>query len=238
MKTNFSILSAVLALSGVLASSTGRAAVYTVPATANIHSSGLDVPIAPGGGGAGTLPLLHGISGGVPAFQFSAVGSVSQFYDYFYHGPDGLPGYSEDVGAYGGLSGFITDQLLPLAGVFLSDCAPVPPAPPTLNFGSAALGLDFLTLSPALGQVFFIGDGLTSAGAFQTFFVPAGATRLFLGFPDAVDAVGLPGAFADNEGFLTVTVNPVPEPGAATLALAGLAMLAGIRKTARAFGGR
>jgi hypothetical protein len=40
---------------------------------------------------------------------------------------------------------------------------------------------DYLTLSPVLKQVFFVGDGRTSQGAIQHVINPAGATRLFLG---------------------------------------------------------
>ena len=99
----------------------------TVPATANIFSAGLDSPIAPAGGGAGILPISIPVSPGQAGFQLSASGSVSQYYEAFFHGPDGLPNYAENITAYGGISGFVTDQLLPLTAVFLTDSAPQPP---------------------------------------------------------------------------------------------------------------
>ena len=88
--------------------------------------------------------------------------------------------------------------------------------PATLDFSPDGLNIDFLTLSPALGQVFYIGDGLTSLLAFQEFIAPTGATRLFLGIPDGFGFVGAPGAYDDNDGSYRVRigVNEIPErPG-------------------------
>ncbi|MBT8074679.1 MAG: hypothetical protein HKP21_13355, partial [Xanthomonadales bacterium] len=56
------------------------------------------------------------------------------------------------------------------------------------------------SLTPALGQVFFIGDGFNSVPEAQHFIAPAGATRLFLGIPDGFGFVGQPGAYDDNDG--------------------------------------
>ena len=39
---------------------------------------------------------------------------------------------------------------------------------------------EFATLAPQLKETFFIGDGMTSSGARQSFVVPKGATRLYL----------------------------------------------------------
>ena len=65
-----------------------------------------------------------------------------------------------------------------------------------------------LAVFRGIGQVFFIGDGLTGtgSGAIQTFAVPDAATRLFLGVADAFafgsDLPGGrdPGFFDDNSG--------------------------------------
>ena len=64
------------------------------------------------------------------------------------------------------------------------------------------MGTGFDRLTPGLGQVFFVGDGLTGTGegATQTFVAPAGATRLFLGTVDAQNFFGLPGCYGDNSG--------------------------------------
>ena len=100
-----------------------------------------------------------------------------------------------------------------LVGVFLDNSQPdSTAAPPDLDFGSGA-GTSFATLSPALKQVFFIGDGRTGtgSGATQTFVIPAGATRLFVG---ASDGFG----WFNNSGSFSVTVSPAQAPPAASTA--------------------
>jgi len=89
-----------------------------------------------------------------------------------------------------------------LVGVFLTDATPADPAPARLDFTSND---NFTSLTPLLGQTFFIGDGLTGTGvgARQQFTIPAAATRLFLGFADASFLRGNPGAYSDNAGSLT-----------------------------------
>jgi hypothetical protein len=232
MKFTASILGSVTALGCLLAGTVCQALppLYSVPATANIYSAGLTTPVDPGGGGAGTLPILVPVSTGQSAFQFSASGSITENNwggsGGVYHGPDGGPISGGTVYAYGGLSGFVTDWCVPLAGVFLSGSAPQDPAPPMLDFRSQGLGLDFLTLSPLIGQVFFIGDGQTGSGIIQTFYAPTGATRLFLGCPDSVYGDGYPGAYADNDGWLSVAVLAVPEPGAGALGVTALLLSA------------
>jgi hypothetical protein len=222
--SNFILTAATILLLPMANHAQGDSFVLTVPATANVFSAGLDAPIAPGGGGAGILPIFIPLSPGQNSFQLTASGEVSQFYGDFFHGPDGLPGYAANITAYGGVSGFVTDQLLPLTAVFLTDATPQAPAPATLDFSSQGLGQNFLTLSPAIDQVFFVGDGQTDSGQSQTFYVPSGATRLFLGFPDAVDSQGPPGSYGDNEGSLQVDVTVVPEPCVQELAVLGLAV--------------
>jgi hypothetical protein len=96
-----------------------------------------------------------------------------------------------------------------LVGVFLDASQPDSSAAPSaLDFSS----ISFTTLSPALKQSFFIGDGRTGTGtgAQQTFIVPAGATRLFLGTSDGF-------GWFNNSGSFTVTVGagvgvPTPTP--------------------------
>ena len=227
MKSRILNLKTVMALGWMLTAMAGQltAQVYTVPATANVFSAGLLTPVDPSGGGAGTLPVSIAVSPGQTAFQFSASGSITENNLYgYYHGPDGRPDNGEEVYAYGGISGLILDQNTPLAGVFLSDAAPGGTAPPTLDFSSQGMGMDFLTLAPAIAQVFFIGDGQTSGGTTQTFFVPEGATRLFLGIPDVVNGLGYPGGYGDNSGSFSVTVTSVPEPAIPALGAMGAAL--------------
>ena len=104
-----------------------------------------------------------------------------------------------------------------LVGVFLDGSLPTSsPAPADLDFSGTGIGTSFTTLSPALKQVFFIGDGLTGTGtgSTQTFVVPAGATRLFLGTTDGF-------GWFNNSGAFSVIVNssavPPPIAGAAAI---------------------
>jgi hypothetical protein len=99
-----------------------------------------------------------------------------------------------------------------LVGTFITNVPPPGPAPAGIDWtganGTAA------TISPALWQVFFIGDGLTGtgSGSAQSFVIPTGATRLFLGVADSA------GANFNNTGSYSVTINDnqvasgVPEP--------------------------
>lgn len=102
-------------------------------------------------------------------------------------GPDGgnpCTQAATTIDAGNGLSGVHTAGAFFLAGVFLSDDAPITPAPATLDFTDDRLGKSFDSLSPELAQIFFIGDGRTDGGDLQNFFVPTGATRLLLGTID------------------------------------------------------
>jgi Flp pilus assembly protein TadG len=75
----------------------------------------------------------------------------------------------------------ITGPLNAVIGVFLSNSLPDDsPAPASLDFSNDA-ERDFNSLSPLVQQVFFIGDGRTDTGVLQTFVIPTGATRLFVG---------------------------------------------------------
>ncbi|MCX7431620.1 MAG: hypothetical protein NTY17_11565 [Planctomycetia bacterium] len=107
-----------------------------------------------------------------------------------------------DMDSFGGISGMQLFESTPsdrrvmyLAGVFLTDNAPTAPAPASLDFSSTALGTSFSELSPLLQQTFYIGDGLTGegTGSVQTFWVPDGATRLFLGIVDGAFFGDVPG---------------------------------------------
>jgi len=113
-----------------------------------------------------------------------------------------------------------------LIGVFLDDQEPAGAAPARVDFSNDS----FTSFSPILSQTFFIGDGLTGTGVgdVQTFNVPAGATRLFLGFADAFNFQGPAGTYVDNGGTLqvTVTATPAPEPSSSVLALLGVGVAA------------
>lgn len=91
-------------------------------------------------------------------------------------------------------------------------------------------GTSFTSLHPELQQTFFIGDGLTGdgTGTIQTFYVPVGATTLYLGISDACGYNGSPSCYGDNGGAFSITANGVaavsaaPEPASWALLIAGL----------------
>jgi len=168
-----------------------------------------------------------------------------QFFNGFggvVYGPEGngLPGTSQ-LGSFGGISSYIGTEGA-LVGLFLNDDIPNGAAPAALNFSTVGvdpLGIDFLTLMPGLGQVFFIGNGVTSGGDFQEFIAPAGATRFFLGVPDGFGFNGAPGAYDDNDGSYRVRLGineipTIPEPATAALLLcAAVAGLAASRRRSK-----
>lgn len=135
-------------------------------------------------------------------------------------GPDGdVP---KDVVAVGGISGF-RGLGAALVGVFLDDAIPLANPPVSLDFGDAGIGTGFASLSPELGQVFFIGDGVTGTGSGmrQGFVAPPSATRLFLGTMDGALPGGPPGYYTDNEFGYSVTLVPEPTAGAGCAIAAG-----------------
>lgn len=221
---------AVALAAGLLGSSPARA--YVVPGSANPNLAGraagyacclgdsapAQSPVAAAG-----LALVPG-----EALQFAVTGQVT-----YGGGPTGgdNPDGNEvgSMSTYGdGLSAPIAVRYNALVGVFLTDAdqtGSVTPAP--LDF---AAGLDFTTLSPGIGQIFFIGDGLTSdsnagehGGARQSFVVPDGATRLFLGTSDGF------GWFNNGGRFIVDTIvgepAPLPLPASLPLLAAGLGAL-------------
>ncbi|HVE49751.1 MAG TPA: hypothetical protein VNG69_09055 [Casimicrobiaceae bacterium] len=132
--------------------------------------------------------------------------------------PDG--GFIFTTVSSNGMSG-ATWPVNSLVGVFLDNSPPnTSGAPGPLDFSSTGVGIGFATLSPALKQVFFIGDGRTGtgSGAVQTFVVPTGATRLFLGVTDGI-------GWFNNVGAFTATVSPLPT-GGGTQAAANIPTLA------------
>jgi len=175
-------------------------------------------------------PAMSVASGDIIRALDPAIGGISFFNGFGapLYGPSGNGLSGSNLASLDGISGYIGPQG-PLVGVFLDNTIPSSgPAPVTLDFSASDVGIDFLSLAPQLDQVFYIGDGVTSGGDFQTFIAPTGATRLFLGIPDGFGFVGLPGAYDDNDGSyrIRIGVNEVPinisEPTSIVLISLGL----------------
>lgn len=187
-----------------------------------------------------TLPPIIAVTGGdeIKALD-PAVGGISFFNGIGapFFGPSGNTLAGSSLTAFGGISSYAGPQG-PLVGVFLDDGVPSGSAPSGLDFTPGGLGTDFASLSPALGQVFYIGDGKTGGGAFQSFFAPAGATRLALGIPDGFGFGGAPGAYDDNDGSYRVRIGvnevpAIPEPGTYALMALGLVGLSLVARRRR-----
>jgi hypothetical protein len=131
-----------------------------------------------------------------------------------YNGPDGVTGESEQqiiTNPTGTFAGITTDGVWgAMVGMFLGDGLPVVAPPPltfTANSTEGGIPTNFRSLTPQIGEVFFIGDGLTGTGTgkYQLFRVPPTATRLFLGYLDSCTRPGpdAPGCYSDNSGTLS-----------------------------------
>ena len=186
-----------------------------VPGTSNPWLAGMpDESTAAGGDVApDQSPVLAPVAftPGV-AISFSASGLVS-------HCNCGLNGPDGDISDYmpHAMENGMPDTNMPLnalAGVFLGPDQPDLSQPPSgLDFGvggNVADGINYTDLSPDLKQVFFIGDGLTDAGASQQITPPAGATRLYLGTNDLEGWYDNIGEFEVEVSDGTPPVNNVP----------------------------
>lgn len=190
----------------------GAGTTLTVSAQANIFGAGhlppLDTP-NPSGGSGGIPPVVFAF----PAHQFRALkftnvtGIVKLGNPTNTNGPDG-GNFGYKIASFNGIAGIDAPVIGYLAGVFLDSNEPINPPPAALNFST--IGMNFTTLSPQIGQVFFIGDGLTETGNVQEFVVPPTATRLFLGLADSRYYGGEPGSYHDNTGSFIVTVEALP----------------------------
>jgi hypothetical protein len=144
------------------------------------------------------------------------------------YGPDGtslstgcLPPSGNDMIPIGTFSGYhSTDFTGAMVGIFLEDALPSA-APPSLRFyntdsSHGGIPTDFRILSPRIGQIFFIGDGLTGTGIgnIQVFDVPPTATHLYLGYVDSCNGGPVPSCYSDNLGSLNAVVrlqNYIPD---------------------------
>ena len=127
-----------------------------------------------------------------------AIGEVRAVPEFAPNGAEGRGGLTR-INSWEGISGIKHDgRQMFLVGVFLTDAPPADEAPEALDFTDRE---DDDELAPEIGQTFLVGDGEG-----RTVIVPAGATRLYLGFADAFAFSGLPGWYGNNSGQLAVTV--------------------------------
>ena len=180
-----------------------------IPAKAEIHGAGnAGLP-----DGSGVSPILINLPANSWVLVVSNIsGTISLNNGGAHNDADGVmvsgggyPGWSY-AGAYGGISGIYLPGAGALVGVFEPATGPTSSAPATLDFTS--LGTGFTSLAPALFQTTFLGDGRAGdgSGVVQQFLIPAGATRLFLGVPDAGSYNGSPGGYGDNSGAFTASL--------------------------------
>ena len=150
------------------------------------------------------------------------------------YGPDGGPYAISTVSSWNRIAGFTGPANLWLVGLFLDDTLPTFAPARRVYSASEYASPSFTDIQ--VGQVFFIGDGVTGtgSGSVQQFLVPDGATRLFLGTVDGGAFMTDPGGYYNNAGSLDVSwdirdgTSTTPEP--ASLALVGTGLLGiGIR---------
>jgi hypothetical protein len=178
-------------------------------------------------------PVAISVTGG-DTLTFSATdspGGVSVDGSNFDTTPDAGATYADEFGFSSGPVNGISLAHLPadaLVGVFVAAGGPSGTTPSALDFTSNGIGTDFITLSPDLDQLFFIGDGLTGTGtgSIQQFNAPVGAATLYLAVADSV------GSSDGNVGYITADVSGAstvtPEPGTLLLFGSGLVGLAGM----------
>jgi hypothetical protein len=198
-----------------------------VDTRSNLFLAGGNVVAGGFPGGAGLIPGAINLNAGANRILTitSATGSAFYCTNTCLGNPEGGAISNTDIQSGGVIAGVIAPAPASgfLAGLFLGPSLPAV-APSRLDFTSG--GLNFTTLSPQVGQIFFIGNGSTSGSVLQQFVVPGTATRLYFGIADAAGFVGVPGFYDDNVGTYQVSysvaaVSAVPEPATISLFAVG-----------------
>ena len=226
MKIHVTLLASTCVAWAVLSSSSS-ADTLAIPGDANIFGAGHSTAPDPDGHGGGALPPSVSFTAGAnEVVTFSSVTGSVTLNGSTFNDPDGVGSQasSTDIASYQGISGIMAPNAGFLIGVFETNVEPADPAPAILDF--TTIGTNFTTLSPAIDQTFFIGDGLTGdgTGTQQQFIVPADATALYLGIGDNLNPGDPPGYYSDNGGSFNATFNVVPEPSSFALVGIGLTL--------------
>jgi hypothetical protein len=198
----------------------------------NTYSVTPNASLFPGQGG-GITPFVLNLTDGVGRILTVSATGTATFCANSTCGttsPDGPAIFGTSINSSGKISG-LTVPLSSgfLAGLFLGPSLPSS-APLALNISD----LNFSSLSPLLGQTFFIGNGFNASSQQQQFLVPDAATQLYFGIVDGGGFGGNPGYYDDNAGSYATTYNVVgrptssttaPEPASLALVAAGMVAL-------------
>jgi hypothetical protein len=170
-----------------------------------VVADGARVVLATGVGGGTQANLMGTYTGsGRGTVELNTNLAVSPGATFNFPGPVDAPigDLSQNINHFAGAENGISDITAPvnsLVGVFLGPDQPdQTPPPDALDFTSAD-SRDYVSLAPALKQVFYIGDGRTSTGGQHQVAVPDGATRLYLGTMDGFE-------WKNDSGALSVQV--------------------------------
>lgn len=182
--------------------SSGQLQSILVPGQANIYAATLDA-LPEMSGGAGVLP---------PSINFIArpgqvmtvsntSGETNCCSGSPSDPPDGVNSASAtNLNSFQDISGIVhPSRTMFLTAVFTNgrNSAELPPASLDYNDIDSETTVEFF---PELNQVFYVGDGLTTDGTVQSFFVPESATAVSFGVADGFSFSGEPGFYDDNTG--------------------------------------